>query len=78
MRLIEFPEQTTTIANKVPDYRAMHAHLSIDKAVFTCCWKLTWVERLQVLITGKIWQQIQTHGAPVQPHTLTVEKPEMR
>lgn len=76
MQLITFPEQTTIIAKDQPPYRPMPAHQGGNGRV-TCCWKLTFRERLWVLLGGVIWHQIKTFGNPLQPQLLTVEKPQM-
>jgi hypothetical protein len=32
-------------------------------------------ERLKVLLTGKVWQQVLTFNKPLQPQLMAVEKP---
>ena len=36
------------------------------------------MERLQILLTGRIWHEVLTFNGPLQPQMLMVEKPEMR
>lgn len=74
MELVEFPEQTFVIARDQPQYNPMPAHIDIA-GVVTCQWKLSWKERLKIVLSGKIWHQIHTFGRPVQPQRLDVEKP---
>ncbi len=76
MRLVEFPEQTTIVARDQPEYRVMPAHID-QEGLVTCCWSLSWKERFQVLIRGKIWHQILTFKYPLQPQLLLVDKPEL-
>lgn len=79
MELIEFPEQTTIIAEKQPEYLPFPAHRfkGDSQGRIACCWRLSWKERFFVLFSGKIWHQILTFNTPLQPQLLTVEKPEM-
>lgn len=42
-----------------------------------CCWKLTWRERLSLLFSGLLWTQLLTFNRPIQPHKVTVEKPDL-
>lgn len=79
MKLIEFPEQTTVIAKDQPEYLPLPAHLLTGDpdGRTTCCWQLTWSERLHVLFHGKIWHQILTFNRPLQPQLLATEKPHM-
>ena len=74
MNIIEFPEQTTVIAEHQPQYIPMPAHQDND-GVVTCCWQLSEAELLQVAKTGVIWHQISTSWDSLQPQLLSVEKP---
>jgi len=77
MKLIEFKGQNTTIAKNQPEYFPMPAYIwnEVDGRI-TCCWKLSFRERLRVLFTGVIWHDILTFSKPVQPQLLSTFKPE--
>jgi hypothetical protein len=79
MELIEFPEQTLIIAKDQPQYMPMPAHVdpTLSEVPITCCWRLTWRERLAILLTGNIWHTVLTFGGSLQPQLLQVVKPEM-
>ena len=80
MELIPFPEQTLVIAKDQPEYTPMPAHRLVDdpEGRVTCCWRLSWRERLQVLVSGRIWHQILTFNrGGLQPQLLVVDKPEL-
>jgi hypothetical protein len=79
MMLIEFPEQTAVIAKDQPEYHPLPAHRFADdpQGRIACCWKLTWRERLTVLIGGVLWHQVLTFNQPLQPQLLSTTKPEM-
>lgn len=79
MKVVSFPEQTVLIAKDQPEYIALPAHrLKNDPyGRITCCWQLTWRERLAVLFSGRIWHQVLTFNNPLQPQLLMAEKPVM-
>jgi hypothetical protein len=78
MNIVSFPEQTLVYAKDQPQYRPLPAYRYCDaEGRIACCWSLSWRERLRVLFTGRIWQQILTFDQPLQPQLLTVEKPDM-
>lgn len=58
MELIEFPEQTRVIAADQPQYRKVTAWIDSEQNRVVCLWQLNWRERLTVLFTGRIWQQL--------------------
>lgn len=77
MKIIDFPEVTTIYAKDQPQYLALSAHRFGDaEGRIACCWWLSWRERLQVLFTGRVWQQVLTFNQPLQPQLMTVEKPD--
>lgn len=79
MNLIEFPEQTVVVAKDQPQYRPLPAHIADDReGTLTCCWHLSWWERLTVLLTGRVWHQVWTFRAPLQPQLLLTKKPELK
>lgn len=73
---VSFPEQTTVVAKDQPEYKPLPAHISSSGAL-TCCWRLSFRERLWVLFTGHVWQIVLTFHSPLQPQILIVSKPEM-
>ena len=79
MQLIPFPEHTMVYAKDQPEYLPLPAHKLPDDPYgrATFCWKLTWRERIELLLTGKVWHQVLTFNQPLQPQLLTAEKPEM-
>lgn len=38
------------------------------------CWKLSLIERLVIVFTGKIWMANKTFNDPLQPVTLTTDR----
>jgi hypothetical protein len=76
MKLASFPEVSVTIAKDQPEYLPLPAHVASD-GVVTCCWAMSWRERIRALITGKVWHQVMTFGAPLQPQLLSTSKPDL-
>lgn len=76
MKLIDFPKAFIVIAKDQPEYMPMFAHVDKDSVV-TCCWKLTFRERLSLLFNGKLWHRILTFGDALQPQMLSVYQPPM-
>lgn len=72
MTPIEFPQQNIVFAKDQAQYLPLPAHkAAADKydprACVTTCWRLSWRERLTVLLTGKLWLQQLTFSNPLQP-----------
>ena len=77
MTPIEFPECNTVLAKNQPEYHPLPAHIdSADRLTF--CWNLDWRDRVKLLATGRLWHQVLTFGARLQPQLLRVDKPELR
>lgn len=78
MKLVDFPERNVVYAAKqTPLYLPLPAYRAFDGRV-TCCWGLSWRERLRVLFTGRIWHQVLTFNDPLQPQLLLTNKPDLR
>lgn len=75
MNIVEFPEQNVIIAKDQPEYRPMPAYWDKRTGEVTCCWQLTWRERLQLLFSGRIWHTILTFNSALQPQLLQLDKP---
>jgi hypothetical protein len=77
--LVEFDEQTIVIAKNQPQYLPLPAYKYREdhegKTVF--CWKLSWRDRLRVLLGWPIWHTVLTFNAPLQPQKISTDKPFM-
>lgn len=76
MEIVGFPEQTVVYAADQPEYQPLPAFRD-EQGRIVCCWRLSWRDRLRVLVTGRIWHQVLTFNRALQPQLLTAEKPEM-
>lgn len=73
MQPIEFPEQTMVWAKDQPPYLPLPAFVNERETI--TLWKLTWRERLGVLLKGQFWLRQMNFGAPLQPQAPTVQSP---
>ena len=74
MAPIEFTEQNVVFAKDQPEYLPLPAHRTEDGRVFSC-WKMTLLERVIVLFTGRIWFGTMPFGQPLQPQKIQVRSP---
>lgn len=42
------------------------------------CWRMNFLERLYVLLTGRVWVRVMTFRREIHPYALTVIKPYLR
>jgi hypothetical protein len=73
MTPIEFPQQTMILAKDQPQYQPLPVFM--DGVETVSCWRLTIVERLTLLFTGKLWLRQMNFEQPLQPQLPTVEYP---
>jgi len=77
MKPIEFPEMNTVIAKDQGEYLPLPAYVErsqLSNGEVVTCWKLTFLERLKVLFTGKFWFTVYAFGHPLQPQRPSVNK----
>lgn len=81
MKPIQFKEQTLILAKNQPEYQPLPVNInSSPKGEVVSCWKLSFKERIILLLTGKVWLQMlmfrDENGKlnPVTPSYLTVNK----
>jgi hypothetical protein len=77
MQPVRFDRQNIVFAESQPQYLPLPAWRGPppDGAVVSC-WELSWCERLEVLLLGKIWLKLLTFGTPLQPSRLSTTWPE--
>lgn len=78
MEAVEFKEQNVVFAKDQPEYRPLPAFKAdTPQGEVISCYKLSWRERLQVLITGRLWVSLLSFNKPLTPQFLSVYKSEM-
>ena len=65
MKPIEFPEQNYVWAKKQGPYSPLPAWT--DERQTISLWRLSWRERIQVLVTGRLWHRQLNFGQQLQP-----------
>ena len=74
MKPIDFKGRNRVFAKDQPEYGQLPAHKTHGGLV-TSCWKMSFKERLKVLMTGEVWLQLLTFNQPLQPQLLSVDSP---
>lgn len=74
MKPVEFKEQNVVFAANQPEYLPLPAYRSADGRV-TSCWECSFLERLLIMLTGKVYLQLLTFNKPLQPSLISVDKP---
>lgn len=76
MKLVNFTEVNCTYAKGQSQYRPLPCHRTGDQnGRIICCWELSFIDRLKVLLFGRLWHSILTFDGPLQPQLLEIEKP---
>lgn len=77
MKPIEFPEQNVVFAKDQPQYLPLPAFRDSNdpEGVVVTCWGLSFLERLRLAVTGKLYFSQMTFGQPLQPQRPSVDSP---
>lgn len=85
MESIDFPGANCKIAEGQSEYVTLHAKARLafvtpekQAITLTFCWRLSWRERLALLLGGKLWHSVLTFGDNLQPQFLSVERHDSR
>lgn len=63
---VAFPGVNATYAKDQPEYIPLPVFKRHDGLVLSC-WRMSWRERLRVLLTGRVWVGALTFHKPLQP-----------
>lgn len=78
MKPISFPGCNAVYAKDQPEYLPLPVYRSDTvHGQVVSCWKLSFIERLKLLITGKLWLSVFTFRGPLQPVLPTTKKNEV-
>jgi hypothetical protein len=76
MTPISFAGHTNVLAKDQPQYQPLPVHVGLAPEYrLTSCWELSVEELEQIIRTRKIWIQVLTFGAPMQPILPSAEPP---
>lgn len=76
MKPIEFKGQNTVYAKDQPEYQPLPA-LKADDGQVISCWKLSFRERIKILLTGRMWLSLMSFNKPLTPSFMSVNRDEM-
>ena len=78
MTPVEFKHQTVVFAKDQPEYQSLPA-LVIDtpSGEVISCWRLTFKERLKVLVFGRVWMSLMSFNKPLTPSYLAINRKEV-
>ena len=65
MTPVKFKGCNTVFAKDQPEYQALPAQRAGDMVV--TCWALTWRERIEILVRGRLWISVLTFNRLLQP-----------
>jgi hypothetical protein len=74
MKPVKFHGSNVVFAENQKEYLPLPAHRTDDGRV-TSCWQLSFKERIKTLFSGRLYIQMLTFNAPLQPLLPTVENP---
>ena len=78
MKPIKFKEQNVTYAENQSEYLPLPAlKVKSDKGEVISCWQLNIIERLRLLLTGKLWVCLLSFNKPLTPSFFTTKKSEL-
>lgn len=72
MKNIKFKECNVEIAKDQEEYNTLYAYM--DSEVTVSCYKLSFKERLKILLSGELWLGQANFGNPLQPQLPSVYK----
>lgn len=76
MNPIEFKEQNKVYAKNQTQYKPLPVYEDNgDYGSCIHCWELSFIERIKILFTGKLWVYVLNFGHPLHPIKLMVNNP---
>lgn len=74
---VKFPQANLALGKDQPEYQVLYAARSGHEDGCTAyCYKLSWWERIKLLITGRLWFEQLTFHQGFQPVRPSVSEPD--
>jgi len=73
MKPVDFKEANCVFGKNQDEYLALPTYKDKEGLV-TSCWKLSFLEKIRILFTGKIFVTVMTFNQKLQPQKLSVKK----
>lgn len=78
MKPKKFKEQNAIYAEDQPQYLPLPGHkVKEPEGRFIFCMGLSFIERLRILLLGRIWVSLMTFNKPLTPSYFTTKKSDM-
>ncbi len=78
MKPVKFKHQNTEYAKHQPQYGTLPSlKLDTPEGEVISCWRLSFLERLRVLIFGNIWVSLMSFNKPLTPSFLSTDRKEI-
>jgi hypothetical protein len=75
MKAVTFKHQNIVFAENQPEYTPLPAlKFDTSQGEVVTCWKLSFKERLKILMFGKIWLSVLTFNQPLSPIYMSVDR----
>ena len=76
MKPIKFKEHNKVYAENQPEYLPLPVYEDAEEGgrVFHC-WELTFIERVKILFTGRLWINVLNFHKPLQPILPMINSP---
>ena len=76
MKIIDFKGRNAIFGANQPEYLPLYAYRHEDnEGTVSSCWKLSFRERLRVLITGRMYVSLMTFNTPICPQFVSLDNP---
>ena len=75
MKPTTFKHQNIVFAKDQPEYQPLPAlKLDTPEGEVISCWKMSWKERINVFITGRVWLSLMSFNKPLTPSFMSVNR----
>lgn len=78
MKAVPFKHQNIVFAENQPEYLPLPAlKIESKEGEVITCWKLSFKERIKVLLFGNVWMSLMSFNSPLTPSMLAVNRKEI-
>ena len=79
MKAIKFPEANLVYAKNQKEYLELHVYKDPKnkKGIAISCWKLSFMDIIRIIFSGKLWMSSMTFNKPFIPVAMTTKKSEV-
>ena len=74
MKHVKFKDSNRVFGKEQSEYETLHA-LALRNGTITSCWKLSLMDSIRIMFTGKVWLCLKTSENSLPPQLLSTTKP---